>query len=209
MESTAKAAFYPEGVLMKRILAVTLLSTAAAMVAIPTQAATLFRSTLSGAQEVPPNASTATGTATLTLNDAQDRLEISVQLNGIDLDGNQTPDPGDDLTVAHIHRAPFGSNGPVVFGFVGPNSDVNGDLIIDPFAGTVTSAWDLNEGNGTTLAAELGNLFAGRLYFNFHTNEFPPGEIRGQIVPVPEPTILSSFAMLGLGLFLKKNRRTR
>lgn len=168
-------------------------------------AQTEFASLLSGSQEVPAVETLAFGSATLTLNEAQDRLFISIEMSGIDIDGNQTPnDNTDDLTVAHIHRAPFGSNGPVVFGFVGPNSDTNGDLVIDPVAGTITSAWDLNEGNNTTLAAELANLFADGLYINIHTNEFRGGEIRGQILLVPTP---AAGTMLAGGMLILTRRR--
>jgi hypothetical protein len=154
---------------------------------------------------VPAVETLAFGSATLTLNEAQDRLFISIETSGIDFDGNQTPnDLSDNLTVAHIHRAPFGSNGPVVFGFVGPNSDTNGDLVIDPVAGPITSAWDLTEGNNTTLAAELANLFADGLYINIHTNEFRGGEIRGQILLVPTP---AAGTLLAGGMLLLTRRR--
>jgi hypothetical protein len=170
--------------------------------ALPVDAA-IFSTTLSGDQEVPPVNSDATGSAALILNDAQDRLEIDIQFAGLDLDGNQTSDPGDNVTGAHIHRAPAGSNGPVVFGFIGPNNDENGDLVIDPAAGRIFSGWDLNEGNNTTLAAELPNLFNEDLYVNIHSVEFPAGEIRGQIAVIPIPATLpllaAALAALGLG----------
>jgi len=142
--------------------------------------------TLDGQQEVPPNGSTATGTASLQLNQAMNRLTISIQLVGLDLDGLQTPQTGnDDVVAAHIHRAPFGVNGPVVFGFISPNNDLNADLVINPGAGTIVSAWDTPEGQGTTLAAELANLQNNGLYINIHTVGVTSGEIRGQVICLP------------------------
>jgi hypothetical protein len=176
----------------------------------PAHGILIFESTLDGAQEVPPNASTASGTATLTLNDAQDRLEILITLLGLDLDGAQTPgDPNDNVQGAHIHAAPAGVNGGVVFGFISPNSDLNGDLVVNAAAGTIFSAWDLvpPEGNGTTLAAQLPNLLSGGLYINVHTPVFPGGEIRGQITAVPEPTTLLLMGLGFAGLGFARRRR--
>jgi hypothetical protein len=168
-------------------------------------AATIFEATLTGGQEVPPVATTASGSATLILNDPMDRLEIFVQLAGLDLDGNQTPgDTDDDIIAMHIHAAPAGVNGPVVFGFISPDSDTNGDLVIDPVAGTLFSGWDLNEGFGTTLDSQLTNLFNAGLYVNVHTNAFSAGEIRGQILAAPIP---GTAALLLLGLTLLRRRR--
>lgn len=169
----------------------------------PVLAATVFQATLTGDQEVPvPIVTDAFGTAILTLNDAQTRLVIDIQLFGLDLDGNQTPGTADDnVTASHIHFAPAGSNGGVVFGFISPNHDTNGDLIIDPVAGTISSAWDLLEGSGShTLANNLANLFAGNLYINVHTMAVPGGEIRGQIgiVPIPAAVWLFGSGLLGL-----------
>ena len=100
----------------------------------------------------------------------------------------------------------------MVFGLFGPSGDLNGDLVIDAAAGTVFTAWDLNEGNfGNTLAAELGNLFAGGLYRNVHTPTYPGGEIRGQINRVPEPATLTllGLGLAGLGWMRSRRRRDR
>lgn len=185
------------GLLTSAVACFLLASTAA-------QGVTIFTAMLDGAQETPsPVVTAATGSATLTLNDDATRLEILVQINGLDLDGNQTPENTLDNVVSfHIHRAPVGVGGPVVFGFISPNSDLNGDLVINAAAGTVFSAWDLNEGNNTTLAAELNNLRDGLLYLNVHTVARSTGEIRGQIVPEP-----ATLAMLGLGAAAIVRRR--
>jgi hypothetical protein len=165
----------------------------------------LFTATMDSAQENnPANTSTASGFATFELNDAQTALTWTATVFGLDFTGSQTPAfAGDNLTVAHIHRAPRGTNGPVIWGFIGtPFNDNNPmDVVVTPFAsgvgGTVSSKWDLPEGNNTTLAAELANLLAGNTYINFHTTQFGGGEVRGQIEQVPEPATL---ALLGIGV---------
>ncbi|MCO6440750.1 MAG: CHRD domain-containing protein [Nitrococcus mobilis] len=166
------------------------------------QAVMVFEANLSGDQEVPPVTSLASGSAELALNDAQTELAILISLAGLDLDGNQTPGVNDDdVVAAHIHRAPAGTNGDVVFGFISPNNDTNNDLVIDAAAGTIFSVWDLGEGNSTTLAAELPNLLNEGLYLNIHTPSFPGGEIRGQILPVVAISEPAIFALFGVGLF--------
>jgi hypothetical protein len=166
---------------------------------------TMFTATLTGDQEVPnPVATNASGTAELVLNAAQDQLSITINIDGLDLDGNQTPDNGDDDVVGlHIHAAPAGSNGGVVFGFISPNNDTNGDLVIDPVLGEVFSVWDLNEGNNTTLGDQLDELFSEGLYINAHTPANPGGEIRGQIVPEPASVAM----MLGVAGLVGFRRR--
>lgn len=148
------------------------------------------------------------GSAEFVLNDAQTQLSMMATIFNIDVTGTQTPDTNDNLVAAHIHvGAPIGMNAPVRWGFFGsPDNDTNPDsLIVTPFAtgvgGTFTSIWDLPEGNaGTTLATNLPSILAGQSYINFHTVQFAGGEIRGQILYIPEPSTLVLLGTATLGL---------
>ena len=155
----------------------------------------VFVARLEGSQENPPNASTAKGYAAFFLNQEQTALRFIVTVTGLDFTGTQTTDPSDDLLAAHIHApAPRGTNASVRFGFFGqPFNDTNpNDVVVTPFAtgvgGTVFSKWDRDEGNNTTLTAQLPNILAGLSYINFHTRRLPGGEIRGQIEENPQVT---------------------
>ncbi|AOW10801.1 CHRD domain-containing protein [Flavobacterium gilvum] len=64
-----------------------------------------FNATLSGASEVPANASTATGAATLSYNKTTKIFTLNLTYSGI------TP------TMGHIHTGAVGANGPVTFPF--------------------------------------------------------------------------------------------
>src|SRR6185369_1689821 len=157
----------------------------------------LFVVNLTNSQEVPPTNPTLSGggarpasfgTARFQFNPAQTAMTMTATISNIDVGNAQTPDTNDNLVAAHIHAgaavAP-GVNGGVVWGFFGaPFNDNNpNDAVATPTAGgvggTFTGKWDAPEGNGTTLAAQLANLRAGRAYINFHTVQFTGGEIRG------------------------------
>jgi glucose/arabinose dehydrogenase len=155
----------------------------------------VFVARLDGEQEVPPNASTAKGYAAFFLNQERTALRFIVTVTGLDFTGTQTTDPGDNLVAAHIHApAPPGANAGVRFGFFGqPFNDTNpNDVVVTPFAngvgGTIFSKWDRDEGNNTTLTAQLPNILAGLSYINFHTTRLSGGEIRGQIEENPQVT---------------------
>ncbi|MCC7409052.1 MAG: CHRD domain-containing protein [Phycisphaeraceae bacterium] len=162
------------------------------------RAATFFSANLIGAEEVGPVVTTAHATATFELNDDQTALAYSITIVGLDLDGNQTPGTADDnVTGIHIHAAPLGINGGVVFGMRGLVNDLD-DQVVDAGAGTVIGVWDGVEGNGTTLAAQLTALFNEGLYINVHTTAHPGGEIRGQIIPEPASAVVLAFGAASL-----------
>jgi uncharacterized protein (TIGR03118 family) len=163
-----------------------------------------FTVNLSNSQEVPPtNPTTSTGgfrprsfgTARFQINPAETAINMTATVSNIDINGTQTSDSNDNLIAAHIHAgatvAP-GVNGAVVWGFFGsPFNDNNpDDHVVTPTAGgvggTFTDKWDSPEGNGTTLAAQLPNIRAGRAYINFHTTQYGGGEIRGNF-PATQP----------------------
>ncbi len=68
----------------------------------------------------------------------------------------------ENAVAAHIHRAPAGENGPVAFPFDSAASPIQGSF--------------------TLTAEELDDLEAGYFYVNVHSDAFPGGEIRGQVV---------------------------
>ena len=116
-----------------------------------------FAAMLSGANEVPPVDSPATGQALLTLSADMSELHYRLMVN--DLDG---------ATAAHIHEAPAGSNGPVIFPLFtgGPPPLEQGSPVSDTLAPTIS---------------QVAALVAGDYYVNVHTPANPGGEIRGQV----------------------------
>ena len=151
------------------------------------QAQSSFTINMSGSQEAPtPNASPATGSGTATYNAGAGTLTI----NNLVYSGLTA-----NSTASHIHGpgAPGVSAG-VIYPFSAPM------FVSGTTAGTINGTITLvTNPNATTysLAQQIADLQAGLWYVNIHDGNFPLGEIRGQIVPVPEP---SSFALIGLGL---------
>ena len=201
---------------MKKALAV--IAVALGLVGIhgSTEASVIFHANMTFDQEVPtvPTPEGASGVATFVLNDARNALSYDVLITGLNFPPNTPPGPN-DMTRLHIHRGPAGIAGPIVFGMIEtavpppiPQSDVD-DLVIVASPGLihVTGVWDNVEGNGTTLAPELANLFSGNLYINTHTGDHPSGEIRGLIalVPAPSSLVLMMVGMMGaVGVALRR-----
>ena len=182
--------------LIKTVISLVLLALSAPLIA-----QTTFTFTLTPEQEVPPTGSSASGVAFLELNAAGTALTYNIQLTGLDLDGAQTPDAGDDITGMHFHNAPAGVNGGLVFGLIGPGHDAD-DIVINPVAGTITGAWEETDAGGSSLSSQLTNLLAGELYINVHTVNSPPGEIRGQVVETRPATPVPAFGLPGAWVLL-------
>lgn len=139
------------------VLAVGLLLTAATAKADPI----IFVANLTGSQEVPPKNTSASGFATLVLNE-NGTATLSLTINSLD---------GQTQTAAHIHGpAPVGTNA--------------GILISLP-----TGSFS-NFSLGTLTPAQIADLKAGLWYVNIHTTANPGGIIRGQLVATPEPATL-------------------
>lgn len=107
--------------------------------------------TLSGSSEVPPVATTATGTAMVTV-DADRSVKASVSVSGM------------TATASHIHEGAPGANGPVIV----------------PFAKTGDNTFAAADGAKLT-DAQYASYKAGNLYVNVHSAKNPGGEIRAQI----------------------------
>jgi hypothetical protein len=143
-------------------------------------------------------------------------LSYQLVLPAMDLDGSLTPAIlEDDVTAIHIHFGAPGLNGPHALNIYGLSGgqirEDDADLLIDTGNHTVTGIWDDGDqmftGPGGTklmpdsiaLSGATTELFAGTLYFQVHTLNFPNGEIRGQITLVPEPSTVT-FLLLGLSV---------
>ena len=91
-------------------------------------------------------------------------------------------------TAAHIHTGAVGVNGPVIIPFL-LGSPIHVDIILT----------DVME----------SNLLAGMFYSNVHTTNFPGGEIRGQLVAVPEPSTYAIAGAAMLGLVILRRKRSK
>lgn len=116
-----------------------------------TPSTTTFTATLNGSNEVPPNASTATGSATLTFDNTSKTFTLTNTFTGI------------TLTAAHVHKGAVGISGPPVFHLT--------DLI-SPIQYT----------SPALTAEQEADLKANLYYINLHTEAYPDGEIRGQLL---------------------------
>ena len=109
--------------------------------------------TLSGAQEVPPVTTSASGSGSIVINDDKS-VSGSITTMGI------------AATAAHIHMAPTGANGGVIV----------------PFVKSGENSWSPQPGAKLT-DEQYASFKAGNLYVNVHSAANKGGEIRGQLKP--------------------------
>ncbi len=111
------------------------------------------RLTLSGAQEVPPVRTGASGSGTITIGDDRS-VSGSVTTTGV------------TATAAHIHEGAPGVNGPVIV----------------PLVQTAANVWSVPAGARLT-ESQYRAYTAGNTYVNVHSNANKGGEIRAQLKP--------------------------
>ena len=108
---------------------------------------------LSGAQEVPPVSTDASGQSTI-------RIAADKSVSGMLLLSSIKP------TAAHIHEGAKGTNGPVIV----PLTKTSDTTFVVPADAKVTDA-------------HYASYRAGKLYVNVHSAAYPGGEIRAQLDP--------------------------
>ena len=119
--------------------------------------ATAFESKLSGANEVPANASPGSGTLKASLDKHTSVLNWTVTYSGLT----------GPVKAGHFHGpAAAGTNAGVALGLTGG--------VQSPI-----------KGSATLTAAQMDELKAGKWYVNPHTAANPGGEVRGQVMPSP------------------------
>lgn len=119
----------------------------------PLQAKTIhYTAALSGAAEVPPNTTSGTGKVQADLDTTTRKFTYTVIYSGLT----------GAAVAAHFHGpAAPGTNAPPI-------------IAIKNLASPI-------KGNATLTADQMGDLQAGKWYFNVHTKAHPGGEIRGQL----------------------------
>jgi hypothetical protein len=128
----------------------------------------VVRATLSGADEVPPVPSNATGQAIFVVY--PDRIDYNFSGTGV----------GTEVQAAHIHLGFPGVAGPVIVPLF--------DNDAGAFPGRVTGSLFATDfvavpDRGVSTFADVQNaILGGRTYINIHTTLSPPGEIRGQLL---------------------------
>lgn len=153
---------------------------------------------LDGPSESPANASPGTGFASVIYDDTAHTLFIDLVFSGL----------LGTTTASHIHAATAaagtGTAGVATTTptFAGFPLGVTSGSYINTLDLTLASSYNpayITANGGTTATAEAAlaaAIASGRAYLNVHTSVFGGGEIRGFLIPVPEP---GTFALLGLG----------
>lgn len=170
-----------------------------------------FTTTLSGANESPPNFSPGTGSTSVTWDAGAHMMTVTINFSGL-LAG---------ITASHIHccvsppaNAIVATTTPTFPNF--PLGVTSGSYM-QTFDMTLASSYSAAfiAANGGTVAgpagaeaALLAGLHAGMAYLNIHTTVFPGGEIRGFLAEVPTAVQMRRVTAVRLGKNVRLRWRT-
>ena len=148
-----------------------------------------FQATLTGSAEVPPNSdpTTAIGIFSLDANLLSFRVDVPavtfISVSGY-IQGPASP----------------GANAPIIFDLGGPTFHSGNSFGSPPYYGFGSPAVPpFGAGPFPLTDAQIAQLEAGLWYENITSAARPDGQLRGQILPVPEP---STPIVLGVGALL-------
>lgn len=112
-----------------------------------------FTTQLRGSYQVPATNSSARGNGRFVLDANENTLSYDIRFNGLRT----------NETMAHIH-------GPALM------NETAGVVFELPLGTHISGVWHYNE-------SQESDILAGMMYVNVHSDAFPNGEIRGQILP--------------------------
>jgi CHRD domain len=157
-----------------------------------------FGGVLSGANEVPAIVSPGAGTAVVVLDPVAETIQIVASFFGL----------SSNTTMAHIHCcAPLGTNAGVattVPAFAGFPLGVTQGTYLSPLfdlrdASFYNPAFVMLQGGlAQAEAALIAGIIGEQSYFNIHTTNFPPGEIRSQLFALGVPGPIVGAGLPGL-----------
>jgi CHRD domain len=131
-----------------------------------------FDAILSGASEVPPVQTIASGFADLDVEVEDGQRVVDYQLSVSNISG---------VTQAHIHQGNSSENGPIIVPLFNASSTPTGPVTGQLAEGQITPANFVGPLQGMQLDDLITLMQNGTAYVNVHTEQNPQGEIRGTV----------------------------
>jgi hypothetical protein len=156
-----------------------------------------FSATLTGGNEVPPNNDPTVGTGTFLLSGKS--LSFLVNVPAVTF-----------ISLSGYIQGPAlpGSNAPVLFDLGGPVVHPGNEFGTPPsYAfGSPGDAYGFGGGPFTLTNAQINQLESGPWYVNITSYGLPDGQLRGQVLEVPEPSAVALITLAGGLMLLRRNR---